>query len=311
MGRAIRQTRLWLLPVLLLAGGALIPPGAFGAVTVSPGFTVTPFAAALHSPTALALGPPGAFDGRLYVVEAAGRLLALDPSGQGTLLAEGFAPGAGLVFSAGGLWGDFAYMLGTYATLVPALQLLRVGPTGTLERISLPPGGARAPGGLAFSPGGSGAEALYLSDAGTGELLRLDPTGTASVVGKGLPGPRALAFAPSGSPFADALYVVAGSSVLRLGTDGQASALAANLGVPGAMAFGTGDAFGTDLYVVEGGLSGNRILRVSPNGTIMPVAEGFGVLAGLTFAPAGPLGPALFVAEYNTGTLYRITPVQP
>jgi len=105
--------------------------------------------------------------------------------------------------------------------------------------------------------------------------------------------------------------VVAGSSVLRLGTDGQASAVGANLGVLGAFAFGLGDAFGTDLYVVEGGLGGNRILRVSPTGTVTPVAEGFGILGGLTFAPAGPFGPALFVAEYSSGILYRITPVQP
>lgn len=316
MERQIRQMGLWLFPVLLLGAGLLAPAGAFAAVTASPEFTVAPFATGLRGPTAPALGPPGPFEGRLYVLDRApgggtGRLVALDPGGQAAVLAEGFEHPTGLVFSPGGLWGHFAYVLEAPGSGGSALRVLQVSPAGTVISFPIPPGGTRVPAGLALSPGGSWGEALYLSDAGEGQLLRMDPTGAVSLLRKGLSGPRALALAPPGSPFGDGLYAVAGQAVLRLGAEGQISAVVENLVAPGAIAFGSGDTLGTDLYLVEGGLAGGRLLRISPTGGMSPVAQGFGLISGIALAPVGPLGPALFVADYAAGIIYRITPVSP
>jgi len=84
-----------------------------------------------------------------------------------------------------------------------------------------------------------------------------------------------------------------------------------NLFAPGALAFGLGGALGTDLYLVEGGLTGGRLLRISPTGGVTPVAQGFGLIAGIALAPAAPFGPAVYVADAAAGIIYRIAPVGP
>lgn len=294
----------------LLGGGLLFRAEAIEAITAGPGYEVTVFATGLQHPTALVFGPPVPFGGMLYLVERGsgqetGRLVALDSLGQATSLAEGLRSPLGLVFSPGGVWGSFAYLLAGPG----GLGLVRVSPLGTAEVSHALPGGVRAVGGIVLSPEGSWGQALYLSDAAEGTLVRVSPEGTMSVFLKGLSGPRSLALAPPGSPWGEGLYVTTGRAVLRVGVDGQASPVVEGLVAPGSLAFGEGEALGTDLYLAEGGLAGGRVLKVSPSGTVTLVAQGFGVVTGMALAPGGPFGPALFIADGTAGMIYRIAPV--
>lgn len=150
-----------------------------------------------------------------------------------------------------------------------------------------------------------------MSNAAEAQLLRLAPTGEVSVVVKGLAGPRALALAPPGSPFGDALYVATRGTVQRVEVDGRTSVLVEGLITPSALAFGPGGALGNELYLTDGGLAGGRLLRVSPAGVVTPVADGFGVLSAVAMATDPPFGPAIFVADYVTHIIYRLTPVRP
>ena len=147
--------------MLLLLAGLLVAPQAGAGPSTSPDFTLAPFATGLQGPTALALGPAGGpFAGALYALdrnpaEGTGRLLALAPGGQVTVIAEGLRNPTSLVISPGGAWGTAAYVVEAASGGGFALRVLPVTFAGTGTPLPIPPGGTRAAGDLTLSPGGT------------------------------------------------------------------------------------------------------------------------------------------------------------
>jgi hypothetical protein len=69
------------------------------------------------------------------------------------------------------------------------------------------------------------------------------------------------------------------------------------------VAFGTGGAFGTDLYVTDAG--NGKILRINSSGKQTTFASGLKAPFSLVFR-ASP--PALFVTDYLDGSVVQFTP---
>lgn len=312
-----RSGNRWVIPMLVLLGsGLLAPVGVCAASTTSPVLQVVPFATSPWVPVALAfasVGPPADW---LYVLErapdgATGRLVALDPSGQVTVLAEGLQRPTSLVLGAGAAWGDVPYVLEGLVDRGLGWRVVQVRPSGALAPWPLPPGGVRVPGGATLSPAGPWGLALYVSDAAEGQILRMSPAGTRSVFQTDLAGPRALALAPPASPFAAGLYVATGGAVVQVGLEGPPRVLLEGLLAPSALAFGPGGSLGDDLYLADGGVAKGRLLRITPAGGVTPVAQGLGVINGMAVVRGAPFGPALFVADGAARIIYRLTPAGP
>lgn len=300
----------------VVLGSGLLAADIRAASVVHSTFLVTPWATVEGTPTALAFGPGGPLGESLYVVEQTpggetSRLLALNPAAQAAVFAEGFQRPTSLIVGTGGVWGTLPYLLEGMGDRSFGLRVVQVGPEGTRGSFPVPPGGARAPGGLALSSGGPWDVALYLSDAAEGQLLQLSPTGDVQVIRTGLSGPRALALAPPGSPFGDGLFVATGRAVVQVGRQGEPRVLVEALLAPSALAFGPGGLLGEDLYLIEGGLSDGRLLRISLVGGVTLIAEGLGPLSGLALAAGPPFGPAVYVADTAARLLYRLTPTGP
>jgi hypothetical protein len=169
-----------------------------------------------------------------------------------------------------------------------------------------------------------------------GVVARIDPaTGATTIISdsSAIPGlafapedPFALAFAPGGA-FGSGLYVsdIEGMSpfppfIFRIDADGTRRGFANNpdTGLWGTqrvaldLAFATGGAFGTDLYVSDPSSIGAppTIWRLDANATARVFVAGAPLTApsAIRFAPGGAFGENLYVLDGGVGKIFKVSP---
>lgn len=167
-----------IVPFLHPLGGARVP----GGVTLS-----------TNGPMGLAL----------YITDAAeGQLLQMSPYGDISVWRTGISGPRALAPAPPGS----PFRAGLYMVTGGAVvEVSQQGPMRVLIE------GLLAPSALAFGPGGSLSDDLYLADGGLtgGRLLRINPAGKVTPVAEGLGVINGIAFA-SGTPFGTAVFVADG-----------------------------------------------------------------------------------------------------
>ncbi|HEX3978455.1 MAG TPA: hypothetical protein VHW96_19455 [Solirubrobacteraceae bacterium] len=181
------------------------------------------------------------------------------------------------------------------------------------------------PRGVAVDPAGN----VYIADSADNEVFKVTPAGGASVVASGLNAPSGVAVDRSSGDvyIADtgnhevkqlspggALSVIAGTGTA--GTPTAGAATASDLGGPSGLAV---DSAG-NLYIADGGASGNPLVeKVSPGGTLSILAgsgaSGTPLAGSATHSPLrSPTGVAVdaggnvFVADTGASLVLKVTP---
>lgn len=328
-----------LLGALLLAAGVLLP-GTASAQTglqIPSGFYAGVFASGLPAPTAMALGP----DGRLYVAEGGGQVVAIGPAGTSTI-ASGFATPLGLAWH-----GKTLYVSSTseVSKLFP-----RKGYRSFWRKTIITglPTGRHQNDGIAFHGTwmyvgvGSTCNACAESDPRSATIMRFHLDGShAQVFARGLRNPYGLAFRPGtsklyatdngrddyGNSVPDELNLIVkgghygwpdcwgrGGGTKCGGTRAPVALLAPHSSSDG-IAFYTGKTYPRsyrgDAFVAQWGDTvnslgtGHMVVRVHFDGSHATVSTFAGGLSH-PLAVAIGRGGALLVADNGTGTIWRI-----
>ncbi len=187
--------------------------------------------------------------------------------------------------------------------------------------------GFNQPDGVAFDGGD-----LYVSDLGTGTVIKVTPEGQKSTFASGFQNPVGLAFDATGN-----LYVAnsVDNSVIMVTPKGTMTTFASGFNTPFGLAFDGGNLYVSDvgddtvskvtsaglstfasgfdvptalgfdsagnLYVVNAG--NNTVTKVTPTGQKSTFASGFNQPVGLTVDPAGDL----YVANLGDNTVSEVT----
>lgn len=334
-----RPLLLRLLGSLLLLAGMLVPETteAQTGLQVPAGFYAGVFAGGLSAPTALALGP----DGRVYVAEGGGQILAIGPAGTATI-ASGFATPLGLAWH-----GKTLYVSSTG-------QISKLFPTKGYRSfwrktiVTGLPTGRHQNDGIAFHGKwmyvgvGSTCNACSESDRRSATIMRFHLDGShAQIFAHGLRNPYGLAFRPGtanlyatdngrddfGNSVPDELNLIVsggnygwpdcwgnGGGSNCGGTRAPVALLAPHSSADG-IAFYTGKTYPRsyrgDAFVAEWGDdvtslgTGHIVVRIHFNGsraTTSTFASGF----SHPLAVAVGKGGALLVADNGTGIIWRI-----
>lgn len=179
---------LWLLTCLLIPTRA----HAQSAPRLPAGFHATIYARSLTAPTAIALGP----DGRLYVAEQAGQIVAIGHAGR-VVIASGFATPLGLTWNRGLL---YVSSTGQIATLTPNRGYWSFRRKIIVRGL---PNGRHQNDGVAFHGAwlyvgvGSTCNACVEADSRSATIMRFHLDGShAQIFARGLRNPYGLAFRP-------------------------------------------------------------------------------------------------------------------
>jgi glucose/arabinose dehydrogenase len=323
-----------LLPGLLAPSTASAAPSAF---SLPSSFHATVYARGLSTPTAMSLGP----DGRLYVAEANGSIVAIGRGGM-KLVASVGGTLLGLSWHAGKLYVSYT---GSIAVLTPARGY---GSFASRVIVSGLPTGRHQNDGMAFKGSwlyvgvGSTCNACVESDPRSASIMRFHLDGShGQIYARGLRNPYGLAVQPR----TDQLYATdngrddfddqvpdelnrivqggtygwpdcwgnGGGSNCR-GTMAPVAQLEPHASADG-IAFYTGRTFPAryrnDAFVAEfgqtvaGGDHGHKLIDVHFSGgraTAATFATGFSNPLAVTVAGDG----SLLVADYGSGTIWRI-----
>ncbi len=145
-----------------------------------------------------------------------------------------------------------------------------------------------------------GRDGLLLSDWTLGKVYEYAPPGPPTVL---IGSPGTLAVHPD-----DRIFVCHDDGVVRV-YDADGALLDgsfATLSTESPMAFGTGGAFGTDLYAVK--RDSGELVRIAPDGTPTVIGTGFPTgTFGIEFGPDG----ALYAADFEGGRVLRIASLVP
>jgi glucose/arabinose dehydrogenase len=323
-----------------LLGAYLVSPGSANAQTtiqVPSGFHATVFAGGLSGPTALAQGP----DGRLYVAEEGGQIIAVG-SGGNTIIASGFTTPLGLAWNKHVL---YVSSTGQVSTLTPTN-----GYRSFKRRVinSGLPTGRHQNDGMAFRNGwmylgvGSTCNACVETDPRSATIMRFHYDGThAQIYAHGLRNPYGLAFRPGtsqlyatdngrddfGNSVPDELNAIVrggkygwpdcwgnGGGSNCAGTIAPVADMEPHASADG-LVFYTGKTFSNayrgDAFIAEYGDTittldtGHRVKRIHFSGkkaTVSDFAIGLDHPLALAVGPGG----ALLVADFGTGIVWRI-----
>ncbi len=328
--------------MIVLATSAYLnarPAHAQTSLSVAAGFSAQVYESGLTTPTALAVGP----DGRLYVAQANGVILAIGRSGR-TTIATNFAVPLGLTWYKNVL---YVSSTGEISTLTPSKNYKSFSRRVIVQGL---PNGKHQNDNIAFWQGwmyvgiGSTCNACVESDRRSASIMRFYPNGShAQVYAHGLRNPYGLAVRPA----TNRLYATDngrddyGNSVpdeLNLITQGG------NYGWPNCWGNGGGSncagtiapvlefephssadtlvfyrgtafpaAYRNDAFVTEWGDSvnglgtGHILKRVHFQGSrvsLSTFATGFSNPLGMVLGPSG----ALLVGDYGSGIIWRIAP---
>lgn len=315
----MRSFWLGLIALLALLGSCPGPPAA------------GPFVVGLNQPRGLAFDEAG----NLYVAEAgiweggtgqtggtnhSGRVLRVSPQGQIVVLLAGLPfthyPLTGDVGVSDLLWLDgslyaltgegydddlsrrlFRLHPDTSPTIVANLLNFALGSLSAHE-LSMGAGIAANPYALAAAPDGS---ALYISDAATGQILRVEWDGRIRVFAElpHKPPVTGLAFGPDGrlyfALFSALPHSPGAGEIWAADSQGQGEPIAAGLTMPIDLAFDEAGA----LYVLEFGgggqtdglylPAGGRLLHLNADALPTPLLTGLDYPTAMAFSPAGDL----------------------
>ncbi|NCR69053.1 MAG: PEP-CTERM sorting domain-containing protein [Microcystis aeruginosa LL11-07] len=280
---------------------------ANAAIVASSEFTVTSFPIGVEI-DGLAPSSGGLYGTDLYAAVNGGILRVNPTSGTFTTFASGLATGAGrpsgLAFDSGIFGTGLLYVSQNNGSVVT------VSPSGVVNSFSSG-GTLYSSNDLVFAtPGSSFGNNLIVSNGGdppysiskvnsTGNNSFLVPTNQFSKI------PLGLAFPESGSSFGSNLFVslwraqTSGVSLVQVDASGNILPFANNLGLSTDLIFGSGAAFGDNIYVTDP--ISQSIFKVDSNGVASIFATGFnftnaGWDADLVFSPDGN---TLFVANRN------------
>jgi sugar lactone lactonase YvrE len=135
---------------------------------------------------------------------------------------------------------------------------------------------------------------LYVSEFGSGSVLKFDSAGNRTTFVSGLTGPFGLTFDRNGNLFVADKDT---NSIFKITPSGTKTTFASGLHTPTALVFdGAGNLFVADF-------GGNAILKITPEGAKTTFASGLHNPSGLAFDRAG----TLFQSDYGTGTLFKFT----
>jgi len=284
---------------------------------VPPGFRVEVVAEGFALPSAVAVGPGGAFGFDLYIgdwINSTVERLSVSASTR-TVIAAGITNPGALAFGPPGLFPSGLYTINADGDVI---IIDAMGGQQVLARVPTPFGRD-----MAFDTSGDFGGDLYVMDTAGGlppfgdKILRVSPTGTASLftMAPRMPEENAWGIAFGLGRFGTDLYVSFGGSALigspipsiyRINRTGDGSAFAVYPEFHELMdiAFSPGGSFGEYLYVGE--LTNNTIYRLTPAGDLEAFARGFNfgsqISADLAFGRDG----SLYVAEGGMGRLLRI-----
>jgi glucose/arabinose dehydrogenase len=323
--------------LVFFAPVALPAADAQSAISLPAGFHATVFANGLTVATAMSLGP----DGRLYVAEEGGSILAIAGSTSRTI-ASGFATPLGLAWHAGKLYVSFT---GKVATLTPSR-----GYKSFTVRIIIRglPTGRHQNDGMAFRAGwmyigiGATCDACTQTDPRSASIMRFRDNGSSGqIYARGLRNPYDLAFRPGTTQLyatdngrddnddrvPDELNLIVqggnygfpscwgnGGGSGCAGTIAPVALFEPHASADG-MAFYTGGTFPAqyrgDVFVAEFGQTvgsghhGHKVVRVHFSGnraTVTDFATSFTNPLAVVVARDG----SLLVADYGTGIVWRI-----
>lgn len=324
---------------VLFISYAATPGSAFAQTgpRVPSGFHASVYASGLSNPTALTFGP----DGRLYVAEEGGTIVAIGRNGK-TVIASGLSAALGLAWNKGVLYVSYT---GQVATLTPSKGyrsfkrrvIIRGLPTGRHQNDSM-----AFHGGWMYLGVGSTCNACVEADPRSATIMRFHLNGThAQIYAHGLRNPYGLAFRPGtsqlyatdngrddfGNSVPDELNLIVrggrygfpdcwgkGGGTNCRGTIAPVALFEAHSSADG-IAFYTGHTFTTryrhDAFVAEWGDSvnalgtGQRVKDVHFSGKRITVSD---FATGLSHPLAVAVGPggALAVADYGTGIIWSI-----
>lgn len=327
------------LPALLLLLGIAAPRTATAQIglRLPAGFYATAFASGLSTPTAMALGP----DGRLYVAEGGGAIVAIGPAGT-AIVATGFTTPLGLAWHSKAL---YVSSTGQISKLVPhngyrsfTRSVLVSGlPTGRHQN-----DGVAFHGKWMYVGVGSTCNACVESNPRSATIMRFHPDGShGQVFARGLRNPYGLAFRPGTARLyatdngrddyddsvPDELNAIvkggnygwpdcwgSGGGTNCAGTRKPVALLAPHSSADG-LAFYTGTTFPKpyrgDAFVAEWGDTvnmqgtGHVVVRIHFAGSRVTVSN-FATGLSHPLAVAVGKGGALLVADYGTGTIWRV-----
>jgi glucose/arabinose dehydrogenase len=333
--------RHWLAALLATLGfavGTLAWPTTVGATPILPaGFHAGIYAQGLSNPTAMSFGP----DGRLYVAEAGGAVVAIGRAGVQAVAAVTGVP-LGLAWHAGKL---YVSSTGQVATLTPSR-----GYRSFTQRVIIRglPAGRHQNDGMAFRGGwmyigiGSTCNACVEADPRSASIMRFRDNGTGGqIYARGLRNPYDLAFRPGTTQLyatdngrddfddqvPDELNLIVhggnygwpdcwgnGGGTNCRGTVGPVATFEPHASADG-IAFYTGKTFAAryqgDAFVAEfgqtvgSGYHGHKVEDVHWAGkriTVTDFATGLTNPLAVTVAGDG----SLLVADYGTGIIWRI-----
>jgi len=307
-------------------------------IHVPAGFRAQIYASGLAAPTAIAVGP----DGRLYVAEQSGNVVAMTPGGVGQVVTRGLRIPLGLAFDGNVLLiavrgGLESLQGGTLRPLVSGL------PSGVHQQDGL----AVAADGSIFLGSGSTCDVCQESDPRSAAILHLNADGSGlQVYASGTRNPYGLAIMPStnslystvngqdnlgaGEPADAVIKVTQGAfygwprcwpnlsaralSGICQGVTAPIAYLAAHTSADGFAIYSAASfpaAYQDHAFVAEwgansGGSTGRDLVDATLVGTaagrVNEFATGFSHPIGVAVDPLG----ALLVADYGSGRVYRI-----
>ena len=158
------------------------------------------------------------------------------------------------------------------------------------------------PVGIAFSTGGSFGNFMYVADYSINDIHRASGC-AATTLFAALPGPGALAFPPSGSPYGDFLYacVAFDGPIYRVSSTGVLT-IWSTLDTA-YLRFGPGGAWGTGLYATRYTFPDSvGIVKVSTNGSFTPLIGDMLTPEGFDWGFNGDL----FATDAALGEIYRV-----
>lgn len=327
------------LSTLLLVAGVLLPEAASAqtGLQLPSGFYATMLASGLSAPTAMSLGP----DGRVYVAEAGGQILAIGSAGT-AIIASGFTTPLGLAWHGKTL---YVSSTGEVSELIPRSGYRSFWRKSIITGL---PTGRHQNDGIAFHGKwmyigvGSTCNACVESDPRSATIMRFYLDGShAQVYAHGLRNPYGLAFRPRtsqlyatdngrddfGNSVPDELnLIVKGGNygwpdcwgndggTNCAGTRAPVALLAPHSSADG-IVFYTGTTYPRsdrgDAFVAEWGDdvtslgTGHIVVRIHVTGshaTVSTFASGFSHPLAVTIGKGG----ALLVADNGTGIIWRI-----
>jgi len=242
-------------------------------IKVSPGYSVTVYAAGLAEPRGLLFTPAG----DLYVAEqGSGDVSKISPSGNVTRVARGFKGPHDLALGPGGV----IYLAEMHADRIAAITA--AGAVSTYIETS-------SPVDLDFSPSGE----LLVSELYSGRVVAYKGQAFSRVVASGLNWPHGLAFHPSGAIFVNENQ---GNRIVRVNPDGTVRPFA-QVPRPVGLVLATSG----NLYVAQPQVG--TISRVAPDGRVTVLLENLKEPRDPAFDAAGDL----YFAETLAGRVLKLT----